>query len=344
MALRKLISAELRTGNQIVEIASCFPAPPAGAYAKLAQAVTTRSKKSSSAVRYEDHSGSDYSGAFSDPRRFFFVLEPGRAPEPAPDMDAIRKAREASQRDADAALYRQQELDRLKAPKRRLRFSALPESDSAKSSPLDHSQPASLVGRFRESMVATYERWREGIGYDIALLSQATPLERAQIETLLLSRPIEDWRDVEALAQFDSARSQDKLRSALRASNRRVRIALVQYGAHVLSEAERIEILIDAIEHADTYGGLTQAMLEIEEYHPPPVVDALLRAVLRGGDKAIHFAALLMFVHGKAPCAFDWDQRPFFLQFRTEDAREMEGLFRELCERIGVAAEDYLRR
>jgi len=36
--LRALIEAELASRNEIVEVASCFPAPPVGAYVKLRQA------------------------------------------------------------------------------------------------------------------------------------------------------------------------------------------------------------------------------------------------------------------------------------------------------------------
>jgi len=53
---------------------------------------------------------------------------------------------------------------------------------------------------------------------------------------------------------------------------------------------------------------------------------------------------MLMFIHGKADAAFDWNQRPFFLQFHTEDAAERRHHFRELCEKIAVDPDDMLRR
>ena len=76
---------------------------------------------------------------------------------------------------------------------------------------------------------------------------------------------------------------------------------------------------------------------------PAAVVDALCRGVLsREGDVAVHFAAMLTFLHGQAAEAFDWAQRPFFLRFHTADRREREAAFRELCAKIGVRAEDHL--
>jgi len=54
----------------------------------------------------------------------------------------------------------------------------------------------------------------------------------------------------------------------------------------------------------------------------------------RGGDIAVHYAAMLMFIHGKAKSAFDWDLRPFFLRFNTEAPHERALACLELCARI----------
>ena len=90
-------------------------------------------------------------------------------------------------------------------------------------------------------------------------------------------------------------------------------------------------------------GGLSEALDEVEEVHPPSVVEALLRGALeRDGEVAVHFAAMLMFLHGKAGEPVDWAQRPFFLRFHTTDRAEREAVFRELCETIGVDASRYL--
>jgi hypothetical protein len=47
---------------------------------------------------------------------------------------------------------------------------------------------------------------------------------------------------------------------------------------------------------------------------------------------------MLAFLHGKASEPFDWQQRPFFLRFHTEDRREREAVFRELCAKLGIDA------
>src|SRR3954468_3034164 len=94
--LRKLLKAELAAGNSITEIASCFPAPPAGAYAKLAKRITTRPRAKTAQLDFYDRNSSLYSGEWTDAKRFYFVIEPALPPPPEPDMDAIRNARNAA--------------------------------------------------------------------------------------------------------------------------------------------------------------------------------------------------------------------------------------------------------
>jgi|GEM_PF-768912 hypothetical protein len=93
-ALRALVEAEVAAGNSIVEIGHSFPAPPAGAYFKLANKVTTRPRASVDGLIFYERNSSIYSGEFTDAKRFYFIIEPPNPPPPEPDMDAIRKAHE----------------------------------------------------------------------------------------------------------------------------------------------------------------------------------------------------------------------------------------------------------
>ena len=111
-----------------------------------------------------------------------------------------------------------------------------------------------------------------------------------------------------------------------------------EYAPELLSDRERVASLVRSLEEADFYAGLTQALREVESLHPPEVVQALLRGARdRAGEVAVHFAAMLLYLHGKAREPFDMAQRPFFLRFNTKDRAGRERVFRELCERIGVA-------
>ncbi len=93
-ALRKLVEEELAAGNSVVEIGHSFPAPPAGAYFKLANKVTTRPRASAHGLDFRERNSSCSSGEFTDAKRFYFLVEPPGPPPPEPDMDAIREALE----------------------------------------------------------------------------------------------------------------------------------------------------------------------------------------------------------------------------------------------------------
>lgn len=93
-ALRALVEAELAAGNSIDEVGHGFPAPPVGAYLKLAIKVSTRPRETGDGLHFYERNGSSYSGEFTDAQRFYFVLEPANPPPPELDMDAARKALE----------------------------------------------------------------------------------------------------------------------------------------------------------------------------------------------------------------------------------------------------------
>lgn len=316
--LHELIEAEVAAGNQIDEIASCFPAPPAGAYVKLARSVSTRARVKTAALDFYERNSSLWSGEWTDATRFYFVLEPPKPSPAEPDMDAIRDARNAAAAAAASAA--------IDGERRAVRVSA-----------------DETVCRFVDSMKIDYEKWHDGIGYDLETLAKATPGERQQIETILLARGARDWRDIEALAALKTSKSQPALRAALETGGAEIRGAVLRYAPELVSEAEKTAHLIDALRTATFYAGLTQALDHVAEFHPPEVVAELFRGTLaREGEVAVSFAGLLMFIHGKAPERFDWSQRPFFLRFATANRLEREAAFRDLCEDIGVDAGEYL--
>lgn len=105
LALRVLLESELAVGNEVVEVGHSHPAPPVGAYFKLARPVTTRARASGGGLSFYERNSSLHSGEFTDEARFFWILEPPRPPEPEPDMDAIRRKLEEAEKQANAALY-----------------------------------------------------------------------------------------------------------------------------------------------------------------------------------------------------------------------------------------------
>lgn len=322
--LRSLLDAELAAGNSIVEVGHSFPAPPAGAYFKLAKPLLTREAGLPEGIVYYGRNSSSYSGEITDPKRFYFLLEPAGPPPPEPDMDAIRAelARGVAERDAREA------EERGRSPK--MSF--------------DIQELSTPVSKFERSMVMDYDKWHDGIGYDLELLRSMEPRDRGVVEAMLIRKGLNDWRDVEALAEFDTPAARAVLEAGLHDRNPEVRNAILRYVSELVPETDKTRVLVQGLKNNVIFGGLTQTLDEVEQFHPKEIMDALFHGALeRTGDVAVHFAAMLCYLHGKAPEPFDWSQRPFFLRFHTEVRSEREAVFRELCAKIGVAADLYLK-
>ena len=131
------------------------------------------------------------------------------------------------------------------------------------------------------------------------------------------------------------------IKNTLRHPILEIRIAASRFAKSDNLERERL--LIEALEIADFYGGLTHALDQVESFHTPGIIDALLRGFLKRSDSAaVNFAGMLFYIHGKADSSFDWSHRPFFLRFSTEDPNQRRQAFIELCEIIGMNPQQYL--
>ena len=201
-----------------------------------------------------------------------------------------------------------------------------------------------LLQRFEKSMVMAFEKWHDCIGYDIDAIKSASPTEREAIEQMLLTHSPRDWRDIEALAQIDTTRAREAIKQAINHPNPDVRVAVTRYAPDLVTDRERTRSIVDGLRNAELFGGLSQVLDDVAEYHPDVVKEALISGLLkRKGDVAVLFAAMLFYIFGKADEPFDMAQRPFFLLFNTEDRVERVAVFRELCEKLGINAEKYLR-
>lgn len=199
------------------------------------------------------------------------------------------------------------------------------------------------VQRFTASMTMDYDKWHDGVGYDLEALRAIPSGELASIAAMLIRHAPRDWRDVEALAQIDLPEAKQAVIAALSDSDPAVRRAAQRHLPEAIDPRKREAQLIKALKTAAPYAGLTQALAEVEEFHPPAVIDALFRGALHGPpESAVHYAAMLFYLHGKAKEAFDWDHRPFFLTFNETNPERRAAVFRELCAVVGVDGERYL--
>lgn len=210
---------------------------------------------------------------------------------------------------------------------------SLPACLGVKGVPMD-AKPESMVDRFVRSVQINADNWRDP-EYDLDAIRLATQEEKAAIESFLIQRGIKIYCDVEALSLFDTPSAHQLLLSAFRTGSQEVRAAVAQLVPELINADERMVELIDRIGKCDAYEGLSLTLTQIEETHPPAVVDAMLhRIVSSPGVVAVHFAGLLLYLHGQSAEPFDWEHRPFFLRFNPGDDADRKGAFAELCARI----------
>ena len=202
-------------------------------------------------------------------------------------------------------------------------------------------QKSSPLIRFKLSMDIDYEKWHDGVGYDLEALREATPGERMEIEGMLITRSSLDWRDIEALAEINTPRSRAAIKSAASKSIIETSIAAIRYMRELFTDGECISIIVDALRAAKLYGGLSQALDIVADFHPQEVVSELLRGVKqREGDVAVLYAAMLLYLYGKSKEPFDWEKRPFLLRFNTEDTADRHEAYLELCRILNIKPDD----
>ena len=188
-----------------------------------------------------------------------------------------------------------------------------------------------------------YERWHDGVPYDLEALGELQGDERTAAEAWLLERAGSDWRDLEGLLALGTPRARAAVVGQLREGTIAQRLAAARrLPPHPAIEADREAAVVAGLAEARFGTGLTDAFDLAIATPTPPVVEALFRTALRGEDGAVHAAAALAFIHGHAKEAFDWDRRSFYLRFNDADPDVRRTAFRELCAECGVDPAGYL--
>jgi hypothetical protein len=200
--------------------------------------------------------------------------------------------------------------------------------------------PSDAYNRFIASMVIDYEKWHDGIGYDLDALQAVTPAERKELEQKFLARGTRDWRDAEALAVLNTDAAARAMEAALHEGPWEVRLTaasrLMDRGR--LDRAAMGRLLVEALPQVALYGGLTKALDLIESLVPPSseLVNALWHGVEhREGEVAFHLAAMLMYLYGLSDGQYDWTHRPFLLRFNTQRMEHRAAAIAELRQMIG---------
>jgi hypothetical protein len=199
--------------------------------------------------------------------------------------------------------------------------------------------PSEAFRKFEASLVMDYEKWHDGIGYDLDALRQLEGDELKAAERLLRGVTDGEWRVAEALAVIKSESAEASLRqmtspatsSASGGGKARLRAAEELYRQGKRGAPD--DVIADLIRTSEPYEGLTQALDLCREFPTRRVKAALLWASLHNPDARVHAAAMLYHLYGKTNEPFDWELRPFFLKFNeTEKARRaaFEQMVKEL--------------
>jgi hypothetical protein len=198
--------------------------------------------------------------------------------------------------------------------------------------------------RFLASTEIDYERWKEGEGYDLVALRALEPDEAFRAEHWLLARAGNDWRDLEALLALGTPTARVAVIDQLRSGKLEQRLWAARFLEGDASvAADREAAVVAGLGSALLYEGLSQALDIATEERTPAMIEALFRACLRdAGEAAVHAAARLAFIHGKAAEPFDWELRPLYLRFNTQDRAERAAAFRDLCRLCEIDPEPYL--
>ena len=200
--------------------------------------------------------------------------------------------------------------------------------------------PSDAFQRFLNSTIIDYEKWHDGDGYDLAALDELDETERRKAEALMLERTTE-WREIEVLERLGSKKAWQAIEDTYQ-SGRGIDTRLA--AAVALERAGRLDhpidqVIADAILKLRTIeGGLTRALLLAEEHPTDRVKQALLQASGRKTEIAMHCAALLCFLCGKAKEAFDWELRPLFLRLVPgNDEADRKAAFAEIRTLVGMS-------
>jgi hypothetical protein len=197
--------------------------------------------------------------------------------------------------------------------------------------------PSDAYKKFMASTIMDYEKWHDGIGYDLDAFKQMTPAEQERVVAELKDKSNPDWRDVEIFEIAGTAEADAALRDALDHGPPEARLHAMETLASQGKLPDVDERLAKMLDRVSAFDGLDPALRMAEEHRGPKVRMALLRGAKLRPEVGVHYAAMLFYYAGITKEAFDWDHRPFFLRFGEDSSKEdRQAAFLELCERVGV--------
>lgn len=205
--------------------------------------------------------------------------------------------------------------------------------------PIPRAKQSAAFTRFLSSMQIDYEKWHDGVGYDLDALAQIHGEEQRRIEAMLIERmdSTPNWRDIEALKAIGTPTAMQAIRKALKSQAPDIRLHAAEQLRDAGEDVDIEQHIINGLQQDMTSGAASKALDLAAEHPTARIRKALLDAALDGKDSTVRVnaAALAMYLAGKSKEPFDWDHRPFFLRFGEKDREARLAVWKELAAIVG---------
>ncbi|MBC7783270.1 MAG: hypothetical protein H7144_05470, partial [Burkholderiales bacterium] len=165
--------------------------------------------------------------------------------------------------------------------------------------------------RFIDSMVMDFDKWHDGIGFDLSALKEMSPDDLKTIVTVLLGRD-QTWREIEALAAIGDERARQSVRKSADDPESPDNRLVAMEELHRAGEMPDIEqrLCREIRKLAGDGAGLTKALLMAQRYPTDQVKQALLWSTWNSTTASLHCAATLLYLCGVAKDQLGFEHRP----------------------------------
>jgi hypothetical protein len=207
--------------------------------------------------------------------------------------------------------------------------------------PPNPSSPA--MTQFMDSMKIGYIEWHDGISYNLEALREFSPAELDYIETLLVSRKDEDWRDVEALATLRTSPAIQALKDCLESSNLDCQLFAVRYlkEMDILDQVD--QVVVDTLPLTKIGEGFSLALALAKDYPSEPIKHIVLWCCLNGNESIrVLCAAMALYLYGITKDYYDTSHEIVF-EFHEPDRDKRIEPFTRLCQMINIDPEPFLK-
>lgn len=189
--------------------------------------------------------------------------------------------------------------------------------------------------RFLAGLRIDYERWHDGVGFDLASIPALSPLQQRRAVDLLRTREL-TWRELDALAQLDTPEAWEAIDEAVndpQSTMLRFRAASLQAEHGRRSDLSDVIVReLKRMERSDE--GETAVLLAAREHDSPRVRMGLLWASWNRTPCAPNAAALLLFLTGHAADPLALEHRDIVLGLGPHENSFVRGAAMEKLERL----------